>query len=512
MVFSFGRKTTVCLVLLFMVLPCMDAAALENTPVFIVADFDVRGISDNDMVLLVDLVSYLIYELKDCFVMNRYERSKLLKGFGYSQTNLADTDIYIEAAELLRSDYLVTGSCIQTGHGLDVKFSLWDVSHYQLVNEAVFRAADFENLVVNSRDIVSELVSVISHGSASDSGNSGIFKSLYISKMAERFLIVLPEPSEGRMEETASARFLINQAVEDLRGNEGYAVVFSSLEYETENPVPEQFADLLAKRDRHTLALIQSEGDKYFLVIYNPDFSERARLELELSGVREDNAGELVRQIEEIPPVPALTLAGELEKEIKIKEKLDLLLFNDKFISRKLWLNIHQSIVKPAVVNKFHPLFNMVSFELDGYWFYSDLLGLSAGYAFSMGYPGTLDSKLASHPLVFQHEIRFSPLVFRSSGPLSVLIELRAAFNIHNAYKMAYYMSIDKYEYTNETRLIMLKAALASGLLYSINDNSSIFINLAEICAVFPFNADDITYDNSNISGAVGGIGFIFRF
>ncbi|HEQ71764.1 MAG TPA: hypothetical protein ENN69_04680, partial [Spirochaetia bacterium] len=75
-------------------LPVVPAAG-ESLPLLIVADLAEDGVNEEDMKLLVDLYSYTLYETGAFEVLNRYERNKLLKGFGYDQSRLNEREAYL---------------------------------------------------------------------------------------------------------------------------------------------------------------------------------------------------------------------------------------------------------------------------------------------------------------------------------------------------------------------------------------------------------------------------------
>jgi hypothetical protein len=468
-----------------------------DEPLLLVADLKYSGITEFEMKLLVDLFSYTIFETGGYLVMNRYERNKLLKGFGYNRTNLEERSVYLEAGELLRARYIVTGSCLQDRTGLVLELSLWDVTTGLLVKKAAATAPAVSGLIEKARAVTEELTGKRALVVQTAAGTGGLFASLYINPIHERILIVLPD---GILDErTAAARLLVSEAANRLSPQSRCQLFLSSAPYDPKKTDPKKYAKTLSNRNCHTLSLI--------------DFSQKLKVLFSINLDREEQAGLLAQRLEAgLPLLSTVLIARELAQEISIKEQLDELLFNEKLISQHFYLNVHQSVIKPVVVNKYHPLLNLLSIEADAYWYYADLFGIGAGYAFSLGYPATIDSQLASHPLVAQHEFRLIPLSFRTIGRISVVLNLIAAFNMHNAYRIVYNGPLDKYEYLDEKTLFFFKFGLNMGILFSIDDNVSVFLDVVTLSGIIPLNIGTVTYDGTNISGALGGLGVIFRF
>ncbi len=485
------------------------AAYAQTKPLLLVADLKYAGISDLEMKLLVDLLSYTIAETGEYLVMNRYERNKLLRGFGYSQRNLEERTVYLEAAELLRARYIVTGSCLPATQGFALSLTLWDVRGGTLIKTAGETGDGFPSLVRRVREITRALTG-FTPSIRRSSGGEGLTASLYVSPIRERILIVLPEGplSPG----LAAARLLVSEAASRFPEDNRFQFFFSGAAYPTASPDPALFARTLSVRDCHTLGLIVGEGGGYALALYNMRLEETLRFPLPLPGERAENARQLAEKMErEIPlPDPEL-LTRELEREIRIKEKLDELLFNEKFLSQRWAFNIHTTVIKPAVAEIYHPMLNMLSLEADLYYYYSDFLGVGAGYGFSLEYPALIDSRLAGHPLIAQHEFRLIPVSFRSAGRVSVLLNLITALNLHNGYDVNQIAS-DNIVFENETTFVFIKIALNMGMLISLTDEISAYIDFVTASVIIPIKLGSETYTNTLISGGFGGLGVILRF
>jgi hypothetical protein len=494
---------------LFLCSLAAPAAYGQTTPLLLVADLKYEGISELEMKLLVDLLSYTIAETGEYLVMNRYERNKLLRGFGYSQRNLDERKVYLEAAELLRARYIVTGSCVRASSGLTLALSLWDVNGGTLIKSTAETGEDFKALVDRVRSVTRALTGYGPSLKRAGVGE-GLTASLYVAPIRERILIVLP--AGPLIPEAAAARLLVSEAAARFPEDNRFQIYFSSAAYPAESPDPSLFLRTLSARDCHTLGLIVGEGGAYALALFNSSLVETLRFPLTLKGERKENARLLAQNMEKDIPLPdPLLLTRELEREIRIKEKLDELLFNEKFLSQRLAVNIHTSIIKPAITGFYHPLLNILSLESDVYYYYSDFFGIGAGYAFALSYPALIDSRLRGHPLVAQHEIRLIPVSFRSAGRVSVLLNLITALNLHNGYDIIS-AGGDTYTFENETTFVFLKIALNMGMLISITDEISVFVDFVTASVIIPLHLGTAPYTDTLISGGFGGLGVIVRF
>ncbi|MBN2352214.1 MAG: hypothetical protein JXD23_06545 [Spirochaetales bacterium] len=480
----------------------------QNEPLLLVADLEYSGVGDRRMKLLVDLLSYMIFENGSYQVMNRYERNKLLRGFGYGQTNLNDRAVYLEAAELLRARYIVTGSLLPAAGGVSLSLSLWDVDSGALVKTASFGFPGFTELVAGSREVIEGLIGK-PETAAGGRTASGLSETLYVTRIRERILVALPDPP---LDETAAAaRLLTADAAARLNRDERFSISFTSVSYDTARPDPGALAPVLAARDCHSLALVAREKNDFFLRLYNPDDTVRLELPLSFRLARSREAERFEREFREtVSPFPAVLLAAELEREIEIKEKLDTLLFNEKFLARRFTAELHTSTLKPALAGIYQPLLNILSIEADAYWYYGRVFGIGVGYAFSLGYPATIDNRFASCPLIRQHEFRFIPLSFRTPGQISILFNFITALNLQNAYRID--TSGPDPAFTDETPLLFFKTAINMGLCFSVNDDVSVTVDLATLCYIFPLNQGTMTNTGTNFSGAFGGLGVMVRF
>jgi hypothetical protein len=482
----------------------------QSGPLLLVADLEYAGVNNAQMKLLVDLISYMIFENGAYTVMNRYERNKLLRGFGYGQTNLKDRTVYLEAADLLRARYIVTGSCLPADGALALSLQLWDVASGSQGKSVTFAAPDFPGLAASSRTLIERFLGKPLSAGPVRHAASGLSETLYVTRIRERLLIALPS---GELDDqTAAARLLVAEAAAKLADDERLSVFFTSVDYQPQRPAPESFTPLLASRDCHSLGLVVKEGSEYFLCLYQPDFSVRLKLPLSFRLERKTEAEALAQKFREtLSPFPTAPLARELEREIVIKDKLDLLLFKEKFLSRRFAITLETMMVlKPAVAGIYQPLLDIIAVGMDGFWYYGQVFGVGAGYAFSLGYPATLDAGFAAHPLIRQHEFRFIPLSFRTPGSISVILNFITALNMQNAYRVD--ASGPTPQFLDETTLLCLKLGVNMGIGISINDDFSLFIDLATMCYILPLNLGTVTNNGTNFSGAFGGIGVTARF
>ncbi|MBN1523418.1 MAG: hypothetical protein JW904_02940 [Spirochaetales bacterium] len=511
---------TLLSIVLLLFIPAVCLAA-ETQTLLLVADFEYSGITEQEMQLLVDLYSYTIFETGKYIVMNRYERNKLLKGFGYKQNRLNDKSAYLEAGELLQARALVTGTCFREGNTLSIALTLWDIGSVTEVCTVTRMFGDMSDLITTSRQITEELTGgkINEYQTApKDTGETaGLSASLYLAAIRERLLIVLPD---GILEpDIAAARLLTGQTAAFLLNSGRASVTFSSFAYDIGSPDYRALQKLLEKRNCHTLVLVEKKEGVISLYFYEPLENEelsgliKLKIPLLLSANRQAEAKRIAGIIEtKLPRLSPRMIARELDNENLIKAKLDMLLFNERLLSRQFFVNIHQTIFKPAIAGKYHPMLNMVGLEADAFWYYTPFFGIGGGAGFSLSYPATLDSKLSAHPLVQQYEFRLVPFSFRTGGNIGLLLNIITSVAVQNAYRVTYDELIDKYYYIDQTWLISFKTGLALGLMIHLDDTFTVFIDLVRMSAIFPFNIGTVTWDETNISGGVGGVGLILRF
>jgi hypothetical protein len=500
--------TIFTLLIIVFIAPCMHLSG-ESMPLLIVADFEYTGISQEEMKLLVDLFSYTVFESGRYRVLSRYERNKLVKGFGYNQDILKELQAYLEIGELLHAEFLITGSCLFDNNSFSLVLNLWEIKGEKLKNKVEKIYKTFDDLINQSRLVTGQLI-MSKNKNIIQSLSSGLSETLYVSLIQERVLVVFS--GAYVTEKEAAFHFLVSQACTYLDRSKKMSFQFSSLSYDIDCPDLNVLRKQLKKRNCHTLALLVREEESYYFVFYD-DNSIRLKILCSLSQNRTHEARRIAKEIENRMPLLTLhAVARELIREMTIKEKLDMLLFNERFLSQRYLLNVHYSFFKPAVVGKYHPLLNILSLEGDFYWYYTSLLGCGIGYAFSLAYPATIDSKLISHPLINQHEFRLIPLSFRSAGSFGIIADIISALTMQNAYRIYYDEANDTYEYLDETSLFSLKFSLHMGLMLNLEEDMSIFIDLATLSYIIPLNLGKVTYDGTCISGALGGIGVIFRF
>ncbi|MBN1696217.1 MAG: hypothetical protein JW881_01775 [Spirochaetales bacterium] len=509
------KMTNALRIIHFIVLILNPAVSLraQALPLLIVADFHQNGISESEGKLLVDLFSYTAFETGEFLVLSRYERNKLLKGFGYSRNRLKEKESYIEAGELLRAEYLVMGRCIKTDESVEMALSLWAVKKNALLADVSGEYTSFEEAIDGARNLTGELVWSLEKRTISDNekASSGLSETLYVSRIRQRILVVFPSGTQP--EGTAGFQVLVNDACGRLLESRTVEIQFSSLAYDVASPDIEAGCELVSKRDAHTLAVLGVKRNAYSLDFYTDEKTPLFSIGCSPERDRDVEAGRIAKRLEaELPPLPMKTIAMELRNEIRIKEKLDMLLFNERYLSQQWFVNLHQSVIKPAVAGKFHPMLNILSLEGDVYWYYARLVGCGAGYAVSLGYPATIDAKLSSHPLVLQHELRIIPFSFRSAGEIGIIANIVTSLNMHNAYKIVYNSVIDKYDFQDERMLSFFKLGLNAGILFNLSASYSIFVDLLTLSFIVPLNIGNVTYDNTAVSGAVGGVGVVLRF
>jgi hypothetical protein len=289
-------------------------------------------------------------------------------------------------------------------------------------------------------------------------------------------------------------------------------IMFTEMDYDPEYPDAKTFQSVCRKRDCHTMAFLCSEPQNRAIVFCNEDLTPRFRMELSPGNYDESEEDRLFREFEKgYPPLPSYLLVREIRRTESIQEKLDTLLYNEELLKKQVAVNIHQKVLKEVIVRKFHPNINILSIEADCLWYYARLVGAGVGYGYSLGYPGTIDSNLKDHPFISQHEFRILPFCLRTVGRVEILLDIFVSLDIHNFSDIVDLMN-GTYGYENERLLSFYKTGVAIGLAFNLDEDFSLFLDIASLSFLLGINNTDVLFDGGHFSGSLGGFGIMARF
>ncbi|MBN2441478.1 MAG: hypothetical protein JXJ04_09025, partial [Spirochaetales bacterium] len=199
------------------------------------------------------------------------------------------------------------------------------------------------------------------------------------------------------------------------------------------------------------------------------------------------------------------------EENLELEEKIEELLYLEKISSHSFNLRIYQKTIKSLFTPNLNPNLSLLSLESDFYWYYLNYLGLGFGYGFNLGYPGTIDSALNNHPLIYQHEFRIIPLSIRTSSTLSIVLDSVAALVFHDIYTITDHLD-GPFTYTNAGLTLFLKFGINMGLLFHQSEKFALYLDIAFLYYTLPLiphpQYDTIRHFSGDVLGMGISIGF----
>jgi hypothetical protein len=482
----------------------------QELPVFAFLDLNADGVSQRQKLLLIDLISYNIFETERVVVIDRRERDKLLKGLGVSLFDTMDDRDSLEIGELLQADYIIRGSLIQQEDGYSMSLKLINVVDGKIEKTIDSSCVSWQELVDDCRAIAAQLLEGFSAASHLRPVTSKLILSLVPVRIKERILFVSPLRCTDNLQ--TSIKQIIHLVAADLLAHKNASVFITSLPYDLANPDLTALQKIVRDRNCHSFAIITQEDNKEYFCLYTKDLELQSRYVININQNMKKSAamlsGAMARSFELLPQT---IISEELEKAIIIDEKIEPLIFNQKILSHQLSLVCYQKFIKSALLVEYHPLFNLVGLEADLIWNYSKLLGVGIGCGYAYSYPALIDIKLADHPLVSHFEIRAIPLHFRTAGFFSLHMNLTTSLHMHNVYKITYYPD-DSHTYTDEAAVIFFRMGLNVGLALNVSEELSIYIDAVTLSYIILLTSPPNEMTRQPFSGDIGGIGIMYRF
>ncbi len=103
------------LALLMSVLVVMSLPAQTGQPIVTVMDFETNGVSENEMLSVISLLSSSLFQTGSFTVIDVAERDTILKEIEFSLTGCTDESCQVEVGKLLSAEMIVTGSLRKVG-------------------------------------------------------------------------------------------------------------------------------------------------------------------------------------------------------------------------------------------------------------------------------------------------------------------------------------------------------------------------------------------------------------
>ncbi len=482
-------------------------------PVVTVMDFSVNEISKADGNAFTDLFIYNIHETGKYLVIERNERNKLIKGLGVSLENDYSENEIREIASLLNADIAVTGE-ISVDEGLLVlKIRKIHVDSGLENTDFTGKYHTVNEMTEDFRRISGELFPAGSAETANLFSPGKIAASLTPLPITERMLFVVPS---GKMTpELAYFKQLLIRLSELLLKNGNVSIYFRNYNAEQAMPDLQELQTEADKNNYHSIILIKEAEEKSepaVLTVYERDLKIRTEIRINKEDEMETVFSDIKSAFcENAYFVPQEILLKEIKRNIKISEKLENLIFAEEVLSSAFSIGLRTKLFTSVLAPEYHPNLNIASAVAGFSWYYDRLFGIGLEYEYSLGYPGTIDSKLADHPLISQHQIRLIPFRFRTAGKLSILLNIFSSIHFHNAYEIVFAPG-DVHYYNNETIIWFLTAGLNLGLVLNLTKEWAVFTEIAEINYIIFRGPQPMDISRKrNFSGDFGGLGFIYR-
>ncbi len=103
------------LALIMSVLVVMSLPAQTGQPIVTVMDFETNGVSENEMLSVISLLSSSLFQTGSFTVIDVAERDTILKEIEFSLTGCTDESCQLEVGKLLSAELIVTGSLRMVG-------------------------------------------------------------------------------------------------------------------------------------------------------------------------------------------------------------------------------------------------------------------------------------------------------------------------------------------------------------------------------------------------------------
>jgi len=408
-------KNFIFIIAVVLLLTSFNSLHAQELPVFAFLDLKTEGISQKDKQLLVDLISYNIFETERVVVIDRRERDKLLKGLGFSLFDNMDDGYYLEIGELLQADYIIRGSLLKKGESYSLHLRLIAIMSGEVINAIDSSYGSWQELIDDCRGVAAKFLKSFTAALHLNPVTSKLILALVPVRIKERILFVSPLQCTDNLQ--TSIKQMIHLVAADLLAHKNASIFITSLSYNISNPDLHALQKILKDRDCHSFAIITQENNQEYFSLYTVELELQHRYSINIKQSIKNSAVVLSANIaRSLELLPQKIITQELEKAIIIDEKIEPLIFNEKVLSHQLSLICYQKFIKSALLVEYHPLFNLVGVEADFIWNYSKLLGVGVGCGYAYSYPALIDIKLADHPLISHFEIRAIPLNFRTGG------------------------------------------------------------------------------------------------
>lgn len=115
----------------------------STLPILTVFDFAVQGMSEQESMFIVDILSSALFDTRQYRILDRNQRNKILEEVEFSLSGCTDEECQLEVGQMLAADKIVTGSLGTIGNRYAINIKLIDVASGETISTAY---SIYENL------------------------------------------------------------------------------------------------------------------------------------------------------------------------------------------------------------------------------------------------------------------------------------------------------------------------------------------------------------------------------
>ncbi len=482
-------------------------ASRSSKPVVAVIPLRAIGLDEAEADILADLFTYGLTQDGRFIVIGRQEAARIIDSLEMPPMDREADGYFYYVGDRLYANAVFSGEVERKNGRYAWKMRVHAPDSQALIGSAEAEADTIEGLHDACPGLIERLLS--SMPEAFDLGLGEKFEAaLEPFAVRQRILFVFPE---GPMNETvARARESLTTLFSAALADDERLPLFVEIAWTIADESSLPAVELAERYDAHRILTLVERDGKVLLKLVGADGKELAAFPAD--GIADANAAAAAKILDSlVPPLGQSEIALEIEVINATNAKLSGLMREKRILAKRFAASIGQKVVKTVGHPSFHPNLNFISLEANLFWYYSGLLGLGGGYGFSLGYPGTLDSDIAGHPLFIQNEIRFYPLAFRMPGERGIKVDCFLSLNEHNASKITF-PAAENVTFTDPTTILFMRAGAEIGYFYTLSETFALSLNAVTLSWCTPLIEGPNFQTDRNFSLDIGGIGIIMRF
>ncbi|MBN2051100.1 MAG: hypothetical protein JW760_11680 [Spirochaetales bacterium] len=119
----------------------------SSLPILTIFDFAVQGLSEQESMFIVDILSSALFDTRQYRILDRNQRNKILEEVEFSLSGCTDEECQLEVGQMLAADKIVTGSLGTIGNRYAINIKLIDVASGETISTAYSIYEDLDALV-----------------------------------------------------------------------------------------------------------------------------------------------------------------------------------------------------------------------------------------------------------------------------------------------------------------------------------------------------------------------------